>query len=182
MIYQPAEDSFLLQNSLKKFLKNKNKSLKILDMGSGSGIQAQTCLDLGFKNIIAADINPESIEHLTNQKINSIKTNLYSKISKISKFDLIIFNAPYLPRDKREPKKSQLATTAGKKGYEIILKFLKNSKLHLKKEGKILLLFSSLSQPKVILERAKKLGYNYSLLESQKLFFEEIYVFKFKLK
>ena len=171
-----------MQKSLKKFLKNKNKSLNILDMGAGSGIQLKTCLNLGFKKSIGADINPNVIKHLKEQRLKSIETNLYSKIPNTSKFDLIIFNAPYLPEDKREPKNSRLATTAGKKGYEIILKFLKNSKNHLKKEGKILLLFSSLSKPKIILKEAKKLGYNYSLLESQKLFFEELYVFNFILK
>ena len=34
MIYQPAEDSYLLEKSLKDFLKNKDKSIKILDMGT----------------------------------------------------------------------------------------------------------------------------------------------------
>ena len=61
MIYQPAEDSYLLSNTIKKYLKknkyNKDKSISILDMGSGSGIQAQTCKQLGFTNILTIDIN-----------------------------------------------------------------------------------------------------------------------------
>jgi len=36
-IYSPAEDSYLLQETLIKVLKSENKSIKILDMGCGTG-------------------------------------------------------------------------------------------------------------------------------------------------
>tara|TARA_Y100000310_G_scaffold337668_2_gene425341 strand:- start:714 stop:1268 length:555 start_codon:yes stop_codon:yes gene_type:complete len=177
-IYQPAEDSYLLSDVLKKYLKNKNKTISILDMGSGSGIQAQTCQDLKFKNIITSDIDIESINHLKKQGFKAIHSNLFSNI--YDKFDLIIFNPPYLPLDKREPKDSQINTTAGKKGYEIIIKFLNQSKKHLTKQGEILLLFSSLSQPKIIINKAKELGYELELLNKLKLDFEQLYVYKIK--
>ncbi len=176
-IYQPAEDSYLFSETLKNFLKNKNKSLLILDIGSGSGIQAQICRKLGFKNILTTDINLNAVKNLKHLGFNAIKSDLFSKIKK--QFNLIIFNPPYLPEDKREPKDSQLATTAGKKGYEIIIKFLDQAKTHLTKKGTILLLFSSLSKPKIILNQAKKLGYKYKKLLSQKIPFEEIYVYEF---
>jgi release factor glutamine methyltransferase len=178
-IYQPAEDSYLLQKALILFLKNKPKKIKILDMGTGSGIQAQTCLDQGFKNILATDINSEVIKNLKNKNLKTIKSNLFSKIPK-EKFDLIIFNPPYLPLDKREPKDSQLQTTAGKEGYEIIIKFLKQSKPYLKPKGNILLLFSSLSQPKVIKEESKKLNYKFTKISEESLFFEKLFVYQIK--
>jgi release factor glutamine methyltransferase len=179
MIYQPAEDSYLLSNIIKSKLKGKNKSIAILDMGSGSGIQTQTCNDLGFQNVISADINPEVINHLKKKNFKTIQTNLFSKISKDQKFDLIIFNPPYLPEDKREPKDSMLNTTAGKKGYEIITNFLKQARDYLSESGKIFLLFSSLSQPKTILDESKGLGYKSKLLSKEKLDFEELYVYEF---
>jgi len=179
MIYPPAEDSYLLSDTLKNFLKNKKKTIKILDMGSGSGIQAKTCLELGFKNVLCADINPEVIEYLNSEKLKTIHTDLFEKIK--TKFDLIIFNAPYLPEDKNEPEDSRWATTGGKKGYEIILKFLEHSQKHLNSSGKILLLFSSLSKPQIILSFAKKQGYNFNLLSNLKIPFEELFVYKFEL-
>ena len=178
-IYQPAEDSYLLSNTLKKYLNGKSKGIKILDMGSGSGIQAQTCKNLGFQNITTADINPEAVKHLKKQGFNIIQTNLFSNINKKNKFDLIVFNPPYLPLDKREPKESQIATTAGKKGYEIIIKFLKQAKNYLNKNGTILLLFSSLSQPKILLAKAKGLAFGIKLLNKENLFFEELFVSEF---
>tara|TARA_Y100000034_G_C6764561_1_gene340773 strand:- start:164 stop:718 length:555 start_codon:yes stop_codon:yes gene_type:complete len=181
LIYQPSEDSYLLQKVLQSFLKNKKKTINILDMGSGSGIQAQTAIKLGFNNLLAVDINPNAVENLLGKQINATQSNLFSKI-KQHKFNLIIFNPPYLPDDPREPKDSKLATTAGKEGYEIINKFLKQAITHLKKEASILLLFSSLSKPRTILAYAKKLGYNYKLLDKQKIPFEELFVYKFQLK
>ncbi|MFH1053229.1 MAG: hypothetical protein V1740_02315, partial [Candidatus Woesearchaeota archaeon] len=69
-------------------------------------------------------------------KLNAIRSNLFSNINKTNRFDLIIFNPPYLPEDKREPKDSRLNTTAGKKGYEIVIKFLQKARKYLRKDGK----------------------------------------------
>jgi release factor glutamine methyltransferase len=176
-IYSPDDDSFLLSDIVKKEIKKliiNTSNLKILDMGSGSGIQAKTAIDAGAnpKKITLSDISSEAIkflkENFTKSKI--IKSNLFEKIK--GKFDLIIFNPPYLPEDKREPKDSKLATTGGKKGDEMIIKFLKQAKPHLTQDGKILILTSSLT-PKI---NFKKLGYNSEIIAKKKLFFEELKV------
>ncbi|MBS3079000.1 methyltransferase [Candidatus Pacearchaeota archaeon] len=154
--------------------------IKIIDIGSGSGIQAKTCKKLGFNNILTSDINPNVIKSLKKQGFKSINSNLFEKIK--GKFDLIIFNPPYLPEDKNEPPDSRHATTAGKQGYEIIIKFLKQAKSHLETKGTILLLFSSLSKPNIIKKQAKALGYGLKLIKKQNLFFEKIFVYKIKRK
>jgi len=184
MVYLPAEDSYLLEKELKSYLekldKEEKNKLKVLDMGSGSGIQALTCIKEGIKksNIIAADLDKESIKLLKSKKLKTIHTNLFSKV--VGKFDLIIFNAPYLPSDKYD---NNLDTTAGKRGYETIIKFLRQAKLHLNKQGNILLLFSSLSKSKIILKEARKLKYNSEKLSEQGMgFFERLYVYKFELE
>ena len=179
-IYQPSDDSYLMQNTLKKFLKKKQKTIAILDMGSGSGIQALTCRRLGFKNIKSADINLEAVKLLREKKLEVIYSDLFSGIKK-QKFDLIVFNPPYLPEDRLEPNASKIATTAGKKGYEIIVRFLSEAKPYLKPTSTILLLFSSLSKPPIIKKKALELGYIYKLLERKRLFFEELFVYEFKL-
>ena len=65
------------------------------------------------------------------------QSNLFKNLDE--KFDTIIFNPPYLPSD---PKLKDLTLDGGKKGYELIQKFLKQAKKHLEKKGIILLLFS----------------------------------------
>jgi len=187
-IYQPLEDSYLLSETLKNYLKNKiknkeiNQEIKILDMGSGSGVQAEICKNLGFNNIICADMNSEAVNHLKKQGFKAVKTDLFSDINPKSKFGLIIFNPPYLPEDKKEPEDSRINTTAGKKGCEIIIDFLEQAKSHLNKDASILLLFSSLSHPRMIINKAKDyLGYNMKLLSSKNLFFEELFVYELKI-
>ena len=182
MVYSPSEDSFLLEEQVKKFVSNLNKekkdSFKVLDMGSGSGIQAKTAITSGIKrkNIIAADIDKEAIAELKKQKLPARKTDLFSNINKEKKFDLIIFNAPYLPSDKYDNKPD---TTAGKRGNEIILKFLRKAKLHLQSGGVILLLFSSLSKPEQIITYSKKRGYESELLAEKGVgMMETLFVYK----
>jgi len=174
-MYHPREDSYLLSFVLTKYLKNKVKNIKILDIGSGSGIQAETCRKLGFKNINVSDTDPQSISFLKKKKFKAIKSNLFSNIKE--KFDLVIFNPPYLPEDKYDKEKD---TTGGKKGYETILRFLKQAKEHLRENGAILLLYSSFSKPRVIKREAKKLKYEIKLLAQKRIFFEELYVIELK--
>lgn len=167
MIYNPAEDTFLLSKHIKKYAKG-----KVLDMGSGSGYLAS----LAIKNkadVLAADISKEAVNTLKKQNINAVRSDLFSNIKQ--RFDLIIFNPPYLPQDKDEPKDSRPSTTGGKKGNEIIIRFLRQAKNFLKKDGKILLLFSSITPD--ILKVASKLKYNFKKLDQQNMFFEKLYVY-----
>ena len=174
MIYEPAEDSFLLQIHVKKYSKGKS----VLDIGTGSGIQAKTALKFEAKTVLATDINEEAISKLKKEKVTSKKSNLFSEIS--GKFDLIVFNPPYLPEDKREDKESRLATTGGKKGDELILRFLKQSLIHLNPNGKILLLVSSLTPQNRINKLLIKLKLGKKKLSEKKLFMETLEVWELK--
>jgi len=177
-IYSPAEDSFMISENLKKEIPKlikKNPDLKFFEIGSGSGINLETAFGFGIKkqNIFSSDINPSAIKHCKNLGFNCIQSDLFEKIPK-QKFDLIIFNPPYLPEELREPKNSKSATTGGKKGNEIIIKFLKQTKNYLNKNGKIFIITSSLSE-KINFE---KLNYKSKVIDRKKLFFEEIYLWK----
>jgi len=170
-IYQPSEDSCLFSEFLEKYLKQASPK-KMLDMGTGSGILAKTASKfLDKKNITVADINPDAINSLKSKGLKAIKSNLFQNIK--GKFDLITFNAPYLPRDEREPKDSQVATTGGKNGDEISLRFLKQAKSHLSKNGKILLLISSLTP------MSKINKFNPEIVARKKIFMEELLILEF---
>lgn len=169
-IYEPAEDSFLMADVLKKHIKN--KKIKCLEIGVGSGIQLTTLKEIGIdpKNIFGVDINKAAVVHCRKLGFNCLPSDLFNEVK--GKYNLIIFNPPYLPRDKREPKDSQIATTGGKLGSEIINKFLKQAKKHLAPKGKIFLLTSSLTKDIDWLDYKKK------LLEKKKIFFEELFVWE----
>ena len=172
-IYQPAEDSYFLSKVIKKHVKDKN--IKVLDVGSGSGIQSQTLINLGVNpnNITLTDINPNAVNHLKKNfpKSKIIKTDLFSKVK--GKFDLVVFNPPYLPKNKFDKEKD---TSGGKKGDETILRFLKQLKKHLRKNGKCLLLTSSLT-PMSRIEKEFR-SYKVNKIAGEKLFYEDLAVWE----
>lgn len=177
-IYKPAEDSFFLSDILKKIipeLLDKNKNMKFLEIGSGSGIQLQTALNSGIKeeNIFSCDINKEAVKTCRNMGFKCISSDLFENIK--GKYDLIVFNPPYLPLDKREPVSSRVSTTGGKKGSEITNKFLKQAKKYLNENGKIILLASSLTKG------INFSGYEKKILAEKKIFFEKLVIFELNI-
>ena len=177
-VYEPAEDSYLLSEVLASKiprLLNVNFNLKFLEIGAGSGINLQAAFSSGIKkeNIFSCDINEEAVKYCKKLGFNCALSDLFSNIPK-QKFDLIIFNPPYLPLDKREPKSSRVSTTSGKKGNEIIIRFLKHAKDFLDKDGSIFIITSSLSEQ----INFNKLGYKAKEISSKNLFFEKLSVWE----
>jgi len=172
MIYEPAEDSFLIEKSVKQFAEGKSA----LDMGTGSGILAEVALATGAKSVLAVDVNQEAVNNVKQKGINTRHSDLFSNISE--KFDLIIFNPPYLPKTKDEDAESEKITTGGTHGYEIIKKFLIQARAHLNPNGKILILFSSLTGRERVDKILQENNYKFKCLETNKLFFEELYVYE----
>jgi release factor glutamine methyltransferase len=176
-MYNPREDSFFLSQILEKIFKNKNvKTKKFLDMGSGSGIQADTIAKFTKKeNITCIDIDPAVIKFLEKKGFHTIYSDLFSNIK--GKFDFIIFNPPYLPEHEHD---KILDTTGGKKGYETILRFLIQAKLHLNKNGKIILLISSHTPRNKIFELLDS-EYKYKKIAEKKLFFEKLEIYEISI-
>jgi len=111
-MYNPEEDSYLLSEAIEKHLSNlNNKNIKTLDLGTGSGIQAETMSHfIEKKNILCSDIDDFSLNHVKNKGFKVLTSNLFSKIQ--GKFDLITFNPPYLPENKHD---KGIDTYGGKK-------------------------------------------------------------------
>lgn len=172
MIYTPKEDSFLMEEQVKRFAKDKT----VLDVGSGSGIQALAAKKSGAKSVLASDINPEVIKHLKSIGLNAVESDLFEKIK--GKFDLIIFNPPYLPEDEREDKESRLTTTGGKSGDEVLIKFLKEVKEHLNPQGFVMILLSSLTPRTRILKVLEKNIMKREIISFKRIFMETLEVWK----
>jgi release factor glutamine methyltransferase len=186
-IYEPEEDSFLLKEQVEKFVRG-----RVLDMGTGSGIQALAAIEKKeVREVIAVDINEDALKKLKDLKkekslvkLNVHKSDLFQSVK--GKFDTIIFNPPYLPNDESD---HDAALDGGKIGDELLSRFLGDAKNHLDKKGFILLLFSNLTSGKpdegaaAVLELIGKKGYSYEFLSKKSLaFFEELYVYRLTAK
>jgi release factor glutamine methyltransferase len=172
MIYEPAEDSFLLEREVKKLCKEK----VVLDIGAGSGLIGKSALKAKAKEVTFSDKNIECIKKLKNEGFMAIQSDLFKNIK--GKFDLISFNPPYLPADKLEDNESKEITTGGLRGDEILIEFFKGVGKHLEKNGKILFLVSSLTPMNRIDKIILKKGFKKKVVSTQNLFMEKLFVIK----
>ena len=171
-VYDPQEDSTLLERYVRKYAKG-----KVLDVGTGSGMQAiAAALNPNVKSVLAVDIQKEVIDYcrknIKNKKIKFARSDLFSKVK--GKFDTISFNPPYLPQ---ELQVKDLTLEGGKKGYEVIEKFLNDVNYFLNPNGIILMIFSSLTKKEKVEEFIKNNLLDFKELEKMHIFFEDIYVY-----
>lgn len=179
-VYEPAEDSYLLLESIEI-----KRVMRVLEVGTGSGFIALHCAKEGA-SVTATDISPVAANNArlnaerNGISIDIIQTDLTRGVS--GKFDIIIFNPPYITGEDSEilTKREKEQLVGGEEGYEISIRFLEEVRGLLREGGSILLLTSSQSEGKV-LDHAKNI-YEIELLASKELFFEKLSVNRFKPK
>lgn len=173
-LYEPREDSFLLAVQVKKHAQG-----KVLDMCTGSGIQAVTATKKKtVTSVLAVDINKKALAHAKkhnpHSKLTFLHSDLFSNVKET--FDTIICNPPYLPD---EPRVKDIALDGGKHGYEFTARFLSHAGSFLNKDGFILLVFSSLTNKSMVDQLVVKNGFVFKHLASQKFDHEELFVYRF---
>lgn len=183
-VYEPAEDTFLLAENLD--IKRRDE---ILEIGTGTGLIAVIAAQRS-RRVVATDINEHAIKcalknTITNRTYNvELKEgNLFEPVEG-EKFDLILFNTPYLPTDEDEKIDNELnaAFDGGLEGRDTINQFLEGLKEHLKEKGRVQLVQSSLSDNDKTISKLEELGFEAEITASEKCFFEEIVVITGKLK
>lgn len=136
------ETEELIENTLKYV--DKNKELKIIDLGTGSGCIAITLKKLLPHSLVTAyDISSDALElALENAKLNKVDINFVNQSMESIEgtYDLIISNPPYIAHNeeieeivkKNEPSIALYADNNGLYFYEVILK---QALKHLNKNG-----------------------------------------------
>lgn len=183
-VYEPAEDTFLLAENLQV-----ERRHRVLEIGTGTGIVAIT-VSRKCRTVIATDINPQAIKCATHNIINNKTYNIELKEGDLfepvedEKFDLVLFNTPYLPTSDDEMVDDELETAwdGGKDGRKVIDRFLDELIDYLNPEGRVQLVQSSLSDIDKTLDKLKKMGLDASVTAREKHFFEEVVVITGNLK
>jgi len=170
--YDLQEDSYLLERWVRKYANG-----KVLDIGTGSGIQAIAAAQSPqVESVLAVDVHNGVIgycnKNIKNPKIKFIKSDLFENVR--GKFDAIIFNPPYLPQ---ALELRDMELEGGKKGFEVIEKFLNNVNNFLEKDGIALMIFSSLTRKEKVDEFIANNLLEPKELERLHVFFEDIYAY-----
>ena len=177
-VYEPAEDTFLFAENLDIQRKD-----EVLEIGTGTGLIAVYAAQRTRK-VVATDINEHAVKcalknTITNRTYNIElrKGNLFEPVEG-EKFDIILFNTPYLPTSSDEKLNEELNTAfdGGLEGRDTIDQFIEQVKDYLNDGGRVQLVQSSLADNEKTLSKLTELGFEAEITASKKCFFEEIVV------
>lgn len=186
-VYYPREDSLLFADFIIDYLSKSKERLRkmesILDVGCGCGFISIIIYKFLEKNLkedienirfVALDINSKAVENTKiNAEIHKAKiivkrSNLFQYVKE--KFDLITFNAPYLPVEE------DYSYSVFQKGVNIVDKFLVEAKEFINYKGSIFLLVSSLTPMNI------PNFYKARLVKNKKIDWEELRIYEIKLR
>ncbi|WP_258083205.1 HemK2/MTQ2 family protein methyltransferase [Thermococcus thermotolerans] len=170
-VYEPAEDTFLLAENLAI-----REGDTALDVGTGTGLIA-LLMARKARFVLGVDINPLAVELAReNAELNGIQnvefrlSDLFENVS--GKFDVITFNAPYLPGEPEEP--IDLALVGGKTGREVLDRFIQEVPEYLKPCGIVQIVQSSITGVDETLKQLEKAGLRGKIVARRHVFFEDI--------
>jgi len=177
-VYEPAEDSFLFAENL-----GVEKGAQVLDVGAGCGMLGILAAEKAG-SVVAVDVNPYAICCAKeNSALNSlrckmafIQTDLLAALNESARFDLILFNAPYLPAAESEAESWIGRSWAGGiNGRQVIDRFISEAPPHLKPNGRILLMQSTITNVEETICKFAKHNLKASIKAERKLpFFETL--------
>ena len=172
-VYEPSEDSLLLAEAALSEIKGPES---VLEVGCGSGIICAVIKNNTNAKITGIDINPYAAACTRDNGVEAIRGDLLNCIR--GKFDIIIFNPPYLPtnEDERTNDWINIALDGGPDGREIINRFLEDTRSHLVEDGRILMLVSSFTGIEEVKSKMKSLGYDVEEKKRARYSFEELVV------
>ena len=170
-IYPIREDTLLVKRNLQK---QELEGKKFLEIGTGNGEIALTAAKNGAK-ITGVDINPEAVKHTRKRFEESnldgefFKSNLFEQVE--GKYDFIVFNPPYLRGENGIGDEEMWR--GGETGLEVAERFLDTVSEYLSDKRTVWVVLSSRTDLGRLVNQ-----HNLTEIDSVKVWFEEIHLFK----
>lgn len=183
-VYPPLEDTHLLLRAL-ALEAPALAGRRALEMGPGSGLVALTAARAGAR-VTAVDLNPEACR-LTRRnardngladRVALVRGDLWGPLRPGVRFDLVLFNPPYLPAAGEDHVEGpmDLALHGGGSGIDVSARFLEGLPDHLAPGGKALLLLSSLADTAPLQALAAGAGLAWREVVEERFFYERLFV------
>jgi len=175
-VYKPSDDTYMLAEHLKP-----RPGDVVLDLGTGSGLLAIKAAESAGR-VVAVDINPYAVECArANARLNGLEGkievrlgDLFEAVKPDERFNLVIFNPPYLPVRDEGSEWIEKAWSGGLDGRAVIERFLDGFSSFLSDDGRVLMVQSSLSDVEKTLRRLNELGFHARVIGEKKLSFEKL--------
>jgi len=183
-VYDPAEDSFLLLESL-----TIQPHDSVLELGTGCGLIALACALQGAQ-VTCTDINPYAVQltrrniernhEILNGAIKVRQGDLFSVLKNNERFNVILFNPPYLPTKHHETINTwfDIATDGGPTGLKLTKRYLQGLRRYLQPKGHGYFVFSSLSNRSTLETYLKKERFSTRILASHRYEGEDLDVYQ----
>ncbi len=153
-VYPFEEDSRLLLAAARAECRTGDR---VLEIGCGGGhISAELSRTA---DVLATDISPHAVRVSRALGIEVVRADLFAGIC--GRFDLVLFNPPYLPTlpEERCDDWLEYALDGGPDGRAVIARFIEAVGTMLVPGGRFLLLVSSLTGIREVLEMMEKAGF-----------------------
>lgn len=183
-VFEPSEDSFLFAENL-----DVQEDDLVLDVGTGCGLLGILAAQKA-KRVLAVDINPFAIRcakqnavlNHVQGRMNFMQADLLTALAEDALFDLILFNAPYLPSEPHEVETwIGRSWAGGVSGREVVDRFVPQATKHLKCSGRVLLLQSTLTNVELTIKKFEESNLSAKVKAECKLpFFETILLIEAK--
>lgn len=160
-VYEPAEDSYLMIGAALEEIDRSDRMLCILEIGTGSGIVSSVLMRHAPEHFyVSTDISPHAVACAKTNGLQVIRADLFAGLA--GRFDLIIFNPPYLPTAPEERIDGWLdhAWNGGDDGRMVIDRFLLQAPAFLTDGGSVMLVVSSLTDIGKVRARMVSMGFS----------------------
>lgn len=162
-----------------------NINEKFLEIGCGTGVFSIIAAKLGASKVTATDINPHAVENtLANARLHNVESileayqsDIFNNVPHNIKYDLILWNIPWLHTDKKELSLLEQATFDP--NFTLLERYLSDAKMYLVKNGRLLVGYSSTyGDLNIFYQLATKYLWNVKMLYqvgSEETFFAELF-------
>lgn len=179
-VYEPAEDTDLLARVLRE-REPDLRGRRCADVGTGTGAIALVLAELGAR-VVAVDVSPLAVglarENLAGRALGVVRGDLMGALS--GPFDVVAFNAPYLPSEPEERIEGWLdrAFHGGEGGVEVSERWVHDLPRVLAPQGRAYLAVSSRADLERLARAVRAAGFAHEPAGSARFFFEEIAIWR----